>query len=496
MADDLLQSLERTRSGYAVECDHGLFLLDSFTGGGGYQGTIRQPEAGWWGAAASRYSPWRNVETYPRPRCYLDRYPREDWAKYDERRARAVLWNFIGPLTELKTSFALSTPPNYLGQPAALAHWRENVDGGGSAWEEIRPAVALAAAIFGWCPVVVDMEPTIEGESLAQARARGAGRPCVVPLTPANLVDYALDGASFRWAKIRTDHTAGAWDGEASSVTSYRIWTRSSVERFDVDASGSVTSHGIAPHPFGQVPIAVFRYAPVPGEFVRGLPMHAGPARAQRRLYNLLSELDEHMRSQVFAQLVIACKGGIGGELAIGTDNAIALDPDSRQEHYYLSPPAGVAAVYERRIESTIDHGIYRAARAEFSKPVITEAGTHRFDLAERSGGDFAGELARGERWMDAIAWAGLGGRPEELNGYSVTPAADQDADIASAIATTMQGLALKLGDTMSARLRMRLAQRLDPKMTPDVRAQVEREIVALSMGPARAARPRRQGAR
>ncbi len=485
---DLLRQLERARPGYDAERDHHAFMLDSYTGGGGYQGAIRQPEAGWWGAAAERYAPWSRFDL-PSMRSYLDRYPREDLVKYAERRARAHLWNFVGPLTDLKVGMVLGASFAYSGQPLELGRWREDVDGAGTTWAELRPAVALACAIWGWAPVVVDMDAAAEGESIAYAAARGAGRPRAIPLTPANLVDYSLDGGAFRWAKVRTDHLErDAWTGEERAVARYGVWTSESVQTFEVRRAGGYGEPSAAfvderPHPFGQVPIAVFRHAPMPGEPLLGRPMHRGPAVAQRRLYNLLSELDEHMRSQVFATLVLARRDT--GELTLGTDNALTLDPDARQRHYYLSPNGDVAAAYETRIGATIEEGIYRAARAEFTRPGErrTSGGARALEFAQAAHalGDFAGELARGERWMDAIAWAGLGGRPDALDGYRITPSLDLGEDVQSAIDRVTQALALKLGATVSARLRMRLAQRLDPSMPASVRATVEAEIADLA---------------
>lgn len=43
----MLQVLEATRPGYAEEREWHRFLLGSYTGGGGYQGPMRQPSGGW-----------------------------------------------------------------------------------------------------------------------------------------------------------------------------------------------------------------------------------------------------------------------------------------------------------------------------------------------------------------------------------------------------------------------------------------------------------------
>lgn len=488
MTDQLLQTLERTRDGYSVERSWHRFLLDSYTGGGGYQGAIRQPDVGWWGEAAQRYADSaQHAYKGPAGLTYLDRYPREDDPKFQARLAVAHLWNFVGPLTDLKLSYMLRKGFSYQEQPDELSEWREDVDGEGTSWAELRPLVALFAAVWGWTPVLIDMDPAAQGESLAQARERGAARPRAIPLTPANLVDYAIDGRAFKWAKVRTDHVEmEAWNSAPVKVSVYRIWTPETVETFEVrEEDGKakrVVELGVSPHPFGQVPIAIFKHRGS-GDQVHGLPMHDGPARAQKRLYNLLSELDEHMRSQVFAVLVLAMKGDPqGGELSLGVDNALPLDPEAKQKHYYMSPEGSIAETYEKRIEATIREGIYRAARVEFSRPTGQAASgiarAYEFAQTNRAIADFSGEIARGEAWMDSIVWTGLGKDPEALAEYSVQPPEEFGVDdLAQEIDNTVAALSAQLGATLSKRLKLRLAERLDPQMTPEVRAAVEAEL-------------------
>ena len=43
MSDALREALERTRSGYEDERVWHTFLMDAYTGGGGFQGSVRQP---------------------------------------------------------------------------------------------------------------------------------------------------------------------------------------------------------------------------------------------------------------------------------------------------------------------------------------------------------------------------------------------------------------------------------------------------------------------
>lgn len=494
MSDELRQALERTRDGYEDERQWLTFLLDAYTGAGGFQGSVRQPDASWWGAAATRYAPFNSAyssraETLPA--TYLDRFPREDQPKFRSRIEVAHYWNFVGPLTDLKLSYLLRKGFTYHEQPETLGEWREDIDGRGTSWDELRPLVALMTALWGWTPVLVDMDPAEEGMSRAQAREAGVGRPRAIPLTPGNLVDWSHDGKAFAWAKVRTDHVEQeAWNAKPVQVSEYRIWTPTDVTRYEVrreeGKDAHVVSHGTNVHSFGQVPIAIFRHARVPGDAVRGLPMHSGPSIGSKRLFNLLSELDELLRSQTFAVLVLAKEEGDGGEISLGVDNALPLDPEAKQKHYYMAPDGASVEAYEKRIEATIREGIYRPARVEFDRPsgqaVSGIARAYSFSQTNRAIADFAGEFARGEAWMDAIAHAGLGGSPGELESYDVQAPGDFDVeDLTTEIDNVTKALSLKLGETMGKRLKLRIVGHFDPDMPSDERATIEAELDAIA---------------
>lgn len=502
MTDELKLRLERKHARFDREAEWVRFLSDAYSGCGGFEGGIRQPEVGWWGAAAEVYSQLltdRDGKRAEQPFSYLDRFHREDLEKYVGRVNAATYWNFVGPLTDLKCSFMLQKPFTYHDQPDELAEWRKDVDGTGTSWADHRGLVATAAAVQGWTPCIIDMDPAPPGMSRAQARDLGLGQPRLVTLLPHNLVDYSHERGAFTWAKIRTDHIEQLeWDAPATKVSRYSIWTRDTVRVYEVrvDAQNVTTVRQTAEnrHPFGEVPLVIFRHHRAPGDAFRGLPMHAGPARASRRLFNLLSELDEHMRGQVFAILVLARGPGGSkpggkppGETVIGPNQGLTIAPDASQKHYYLSPDPGIATTYENRIEATIRE-IYRMARVEHSRGTAsaTSGIARKFEFAQtnRAIADFAVEFARAEYRMDQMVWRGLGGDPRDsaFAKYHVQPPDQFDVeDLSERIKQTMDAISLNLGATVTKRLKMQVAERLDPGMPPDVRATVEAELEDLA---------------
>lgn len=477
MSSELLDALERTRAGYDEERHWHKYLIDAYTGGGGFQGAIKQPAAGFWGSAAHIYSQTSLLGTVPIPiDSYLDQYPREDAEKFRKRVESSVYYNYIAPLTDLKLSFILRKDFSVEDRPPALEDWHENVDGKGTSYDEIRPSIALRAAILGWCPVVVDMPPAPVGADgslleITRAGARELGLyPRAVPLFPANLTDYDTDETGeFVWAKIRTDHVIkpGPFD-EAVEVTRYVIWYRDrfdSYEVLDTAAGKKITELAVgAPHPFGAVPVAICKHRPSPDDPIIGLPMHGQESKVARELFNNISELREQMRSQVFAVLVLALNNTEEtGSKTIGASNALLLSPDSSNQHYYLSPDTGPASTYETRIEATIKD-IYRTARVEFARPSGSAVSgvARRFEFAQtnRAISDFAGELARFEEWLDMLVGRGLGVSEEAVSKEKVTPAKDFAVeDLEQNIARALDIITLKVGKTAEKALKTRVLQ-------------------------------------
>lgn len=338
MADDLTTALRRSRQGYDEELTWHRFCLDAYTGGGEFQGTIRQPEAGraaqvYGGAGASR------ISSSTGRLIYLSRFPREDDPKFQGRIDIAHYPSYVEPLTDIKLGYLLDKDPDReLTDP--VKEWRNDCDGKGTPFDVWRARLALRAAVFGWVPVVIDLDLGERDEQgapvpITQAHADARGiRPRLVPLFPANLLEYALDEAGdFTWAKVRTtreDHSD--WRADPAQIEHYTIWTRVDFATYEVrgktGAAQEVTS---GTHEFDRVSIAILSHRELPEGGVGGLPMHGQVSIQAKRLFNLESELDEHIRSQVFAILQVPTDNPDSlGELMVGTDNALPVKSDAR----------------------------------------------------------------------------------------------------------------------------------------------------------------------
>lgn len=481
MADTLEQALKRTRAGYDDERRWHRFLIDAYQGSGGFRGRIGCPEAEL-GSAATVYGECTE--------SYLDKYPREDDAKFKRRVLVAHYLNYIEPLTDLKAGLAISKPYKVENLPSEIEAWKTDVDGKGTTFDALRARLVRRAAIVGWAPTIVDLPPKGEGIATA-AQARNARiAPRLVALYPGNLTEWELDDESrLRWLKVRNDFV------ERPNITDDPVNTA----RIDVWYVDRVDSYRLVDEALNGTPVTVPRSSAIPLTILRhkeaeddpmiGLPMNGQVSIEARRLFNLLSSLDEALDGSCFPVLVLAEDLGPdtnapegGDEIVVGAKNALTLAKDSSQKHYFLSPPAEVFSALEKRIEVTV-HEMWRMARVEFVRPAGSQnesglARKHAFQQTNTAIEDFARCIALWEQATYVEVGRALGLGEDLLAQIRVVAPDDFDIDdIEGALNRLEQAMRLKLGRTFESVLKKRVAQEMAPNLDPDTKQIVEQEI-------------------
>lgn len=481
MADQLDIALVRTRHGYAEERLWHRFLVDSYTGGGGFAGRIGSPESEL-GSIATVYPPCEG--------SYLDRYPREDVLKFARRVKIAHYVNYIEPLTDLKCGLALAKPYTIENLPAKVLEWCGNVDGLGTSFAVARSRLVRRAALVGWAPVLVDMPLSSYGvETQAQAQAAGLS-PRLVPLYPGNLTEWHFSDGSLEWVKVRNDFCEReSFDGDESKYSIVDVWQTDSVRSFRL-VDRKVASADEIPRS-GPIPLTVLRHKEAEDDPMIGLPMNGQVAIEARRLFNLMSALDEALDASCFPLLVMvdsldpnsdAPDGG--GEVTIGAGNAITLPKDATKQHYYLAPPSEVFDAFEKRIEETVRE-MYRQGRVEFVRPAGSQnesgiARKYAFQQTNTAIGSFAQQIAAWEQDTYRVVARLLGVPDADIEQIRVIPPDEFDVDdIEAALKQAELAFAAKLGPTFNATLRKRLAQEILPNVSDDVRATIDDEIDA-----------------
>jgi hypothetical protein len=490
-----IDALRAARADYAAEVEWHRFLLDAVCGTGGFRGNVGPTAISYLGWAAEAYardatSSHVAPHSLDSRRTYLDQFPREDDKKFSKRIDVSYYVNYTGPLGEIFLAYVNKEEMNRdeVGE-GALSEWMEDVDGKGNDWDmQQRTVVRARAALLGWCPVMLDKPVAPSGEEMSVARAAELGiKLRSIPLFPCNVLDWMQsEDGTVTAVKIRTDH----WVRDdllspAKREEHYAMWYADRVVRqvITVDHEGkeSLGQEDEVKHGFGVVPFVSFRAAnPAEDTEIRGPSIIGDIATVNKRIYNLDSEGDDHIRGQVFAVLAIPVEDPSLplGELILGNDNSIKIWQESRQQLHYAAPPASVAATIEKRREVLVRE-LYRIARLEYAKPTgVTTSGIARayeFEQTNRKLGDIAASYARCEQRALRLAERLLGKSDSKV---TVTPPADFSVeDMATEIDNVMSANELDLGTTASIEMKRRVVRRMLPNLPAETAVRVEQEL-------------------
>lgn len=506
MADEktLLERLKAKHDRYEQERIWHKFLLDAYAGTGGFEGKVKMPAASFWGAGADQYAASESslldggAGIEEQIDTYLDRYPREDLAKFKRRAAAANYTNPVETAVDIRLSYLNRKPMTFEGVDALTNGedaWIRNADGRGTPWSVLfTELIEVRAEVIGWCPVLVDMpRADVQGE-LSVQRARELGlRPRVIPLFPANIWDWHCDDAGeLLSAKIATHFTERAdLLSEPVEVTEVAVWDRRSVRTWqirEVDGEEVATLVRELEHGWGRVPLVICRHKPAPTDTVRGISMAASIAKIAKRLLNYTSELDEVLRSCTFPMLQVPTDDPDKlGPIVIGAANALPVKTDSSTEYKWLQPDADVADVYERRIDAS-EKRISRIARTEYvsnagsgesTGPAKSgESRAFEFENMNRALCDTAQQFARFIEELFRLVLRLDGASPDVERGVRVTPPDKFDVEeMARELEEALAATSLDLGPTAMAEMRKRLVRKLLPNLSEDLLAQIDKEI-------------------
>jgi hypothetical protein len=497
MADTLLEALRATRKDYASERVWHRFLLDAYSGCGGFAGKVKPPASGYLGWAAEVYAATTAsgvTGAASSEETYLDRFPREDDPKFARRQDVAHYVNYTGPIVDLFASYLVGQPPTRGGVDGEIAEWLQNADGRGTTWDELKSETIMPRALtLGWCPVMFDRDAQpAEVTSKAHEKALDI-RTRAIPMFPANLTQWECDeSGALTWAKVCIGYTAKPDPlGPELSYEKILIWTRYTVSEYNVvrDDRGRETvtvARKDERHGFGEVPIIVFRAGRVPEDAVRGLSMVGGVAVENRRHFNALSELDEHLRSTVFAILQVPIPPGTQkpDELLTGNGNALPVPSDASQGYQFIAPPQSVADTYETRLKESVRE-IYRIASAPFENDSgSAQSGTSRafqFDGTNKRLVKIATGLASAEQRALRLVGTSQGATPDTVGKVLVTPPAEfRIDDLSVDLENLVKAIGLAgMSATAKMLLILRNVEKMLPNMSADDRAKIETELLA-----------------
>jgi hypothetical protein len=273
---------------------------------------------------------------------YLVRYPREDDAKFERRKAIAWYANALRPASQRFVGYLIKRPVvRDLPHPLLMAfadacNWRgDSLD---VFWSEFM----IDAKARGTMLLIVDRPR--QGSPEAALRET----PYLIPMPPERVKEYTL-AATGQLASITLSDTQEI-DGKLQAIE-----RRYDTDGWRVESQGKVLAQG--QHGLGVCPVLLFTEA---GNFPH-IGNFATITDLSKRLYNLRSELDEILRAQTFSLLAYPVTEMQAATLdpqaiahVISTHNLLLHYGASPQ---FIAPPEGPAMIYlsvMERIEALI----------------------------------------------------------------------------------------------------------------------------------------------
>lgn len=421
---------------------------------------------------------------------YLWQYPREDTRKFETRCSQARYHNYVETIVDLYVRKIFAQKPKRTTANADLEAWWTNVDGAGTAINDfIKEALARALA-SGHVGILVDKTPDAPtGPSKADERAQ----VYATRYLPASILDWritrdeTLVGVKLQEAVEADSITEPLPDEDAANLL---IWDRDQWVR--IPAGKDPVVDGPLEHNLGLVPLAVLRPKrskrwPFIGKSL------LGNANVLRAIFNRQSEEDEVLRDQAFSLFVVqvppegdveTIKKELGG--SIGTTQALVTKGTADFKTADMQVPKTI-----RESIAYLVQEIYRMAHMRFTRDSLEAETAEALQLKHDELNDMlvgiVDELIRVEVQL-ARFWCGWNA-PTEQQAAQMFEAAKVEigyarkfflGDLESELRAWVMAIREDLGKTMTARIKKRMAHRVDPDMDEATQKVVEGEIDAM----------------
>lgn len=389
---------------------------DAYDGSGGFLANLGTAMRGTRGEGS-----YESSGDVPSRDSYLIPYPREDDRYLAARQRLAVYENYTRPFVDTYGGFLFRKGPDRTTESKAVRAFWDRPDDSGADWTDLVRKAVKRCQLFPFAAALVDRPQSVDGAPLPIGAAPTIARV----LQPEELADWQLDASgNFVWARLVTETCER--DPLDPSIdldrTTHTIWTRTTWTRIDVEERDGEQERIVArtegTHPCGRVPIVILRWQEsLQPEALYGVPQVSGIVAANVDLFNVTSELREHLRAAVFAVLTInADKDEEVANVNVGTSRGLRYPKGASPPGFITAPPE-VAITLENRRQGIIAE-LYRAAMLEQPKgsamggAAAVASGVARaydFALTDRILGDFARCLTSWEYDVAALvaAWAG-----------------------------------------------------------------------------------------
>ncbi len=417
---------------------------------------------------------------------YLWPYRNETPDDYEKRKRMARYHNYVETIIDLYVRQVYTQEPDRQTDSEELREWWADVDGNGTSISDfLRQAISTALAT-GHTGILVDMT---EDEPVGPSKADQKARPFLAQYPATAITDWRTKRAEVTGIKlVEAIPDGGIADEVEADGKRYLLWDAEGWARFDAD--GEVIEGGMPG--LGLVPFEVLRpKASILRSFIgRSLFSHG---RIIQAIYNRMSEEDEVLRNQAFSMLTVTVGENGDVEAAkkqLGSDMGTTRVLVAQGEINYISPDMAIPAQVRDNIKHLIRE-VYRVAHMRYERDSLqaetAEAIALQFKELNEMLQGIASELQRVELSLARKYFAWTSPTPEAAeaayDAAQVSVSYPEEffvAELQIDLDAWAKAIALRLGDTMTKRIKKKAVRRIEPELTPEDAAKIDKEIDAM----------------
>lgn len=330
---------------------------------------------------------------------YLIPHPRETLEKYNRRKALAYYLNYV------KATINSHVDPIFRVDPAR--NWENgelfsifvnDSDTMGTSFSRFMKRAAINAKILGMVLIVVD---NASDQPISKADAiKKRTLPYVYFVKPRQITKYTTN-SSGKLTSITYETVSSA--NESGILNTTWTWTSDKWERIDSNGNKSSGDHGL-----GRLPVVPLFSKQVDVCDIKPQSEFYNIVKANQRLYNLCSEIDEIIRSQAFSILTypLEDKSDDVQEINISTENILGYNGMLSNQPCYISPSSDILEQLRDERKDLIEE-IYRMAELSHITGVQEKnsgvAKQWDFEQTNQSLADFAKNIEEVEREISRI---------------------------------------------------------------------------------------------
>lgn len=407
---------------------------------------------------------------------YIEQHDKETNAKYLSRKKIRHYYNYCSPIIDTYVGHLFKKAPTRQSEiPEILDFYTDTARGGKIDINELMKEAATLAHVYGHCFIVVD-KPSVTVETKRDEEVNKI-KPYAYTLTPEEIIDWQLDSSgAFLWVKVKETHILNEDDplSKHTEVIKYRVWTETEWSLYSSD-NGKYVLEKTASHNLGVVPVIIVYNRKGLKTPLPGIAEISDIAYINKRLFNLLSELDELLRGQTFSILTYQTDNPKDlADLELGIDRILTYGNDTEMPEY-ISPAATAMQAYEARIKSTIDE-IYRLAKLNYTGGVSRSgvALAFEFEKTNQSLKDKAENLADAESKIASIVAKWHDTDSDTIINY---PEDFNINDLSKEIDNILTSLSLGISDTFNKELKKASSRKLLPNLPEEKHMVIDLEI-------------------